>query len=85
MPLNPLGRGISETKDKRGRLLSCKQTLKIAVMNVRTIRQKDKRNELAELTIYHNTNILGIIDHKICHEEDKFKYEKFGKLTLITT
>ena len=44
MPLNPLGRGISETKDKRGRLLSCKQTLKIAVMNVQTIRQKDKRN-----------------------------------------
>ena len=54
-------------------------------MNVRTIRQKDKRNELTELTINHNINILVIIDHKICHEEEKFKYEKFGKLTLIIT
>ena len=53
-------------------------------MNVRTIRLQNKRNELAELTRKNNINILGIVDHKICHEE-KIKYEKYEKLTLITT
>ena len=53
-------------------------------MNVRTIRLQNKRNELAELTRKNNLNILGIVYHKICPEE-KIKYEKYEKLTLITT
>ena len=87
LSLNPSiieGRDNSENKNRRVRLLNCMQKLKIAVMNVRTIRLQNKRNELAELTRKNNINILGIVDHKICHEE-KIKYEKYEKLTPITT
>ena len=43
--------------------------LTIAVMNVLSIRLQYKINELAELTRKNNINFLGIVDHKICHEE----------------
>ena len=32
----------------------------------------------------NNINILGIVDHKINHE-DKTRYENIGNLTLITS
>ena len=51
---------------------------------MRIIRLQYKRNELAELTRNNNINILGIVDQKICHEE-KIRYEKHNKLTLLTT
>ena len=57
--------------------------IKIAVMDLLTIRLQYKRNELVELTRNNNINIFGIGDHKICHEE-MIRNEKHDKLTLIT-
>ena len=57
--------------------------IKIAVMDVLTIRLQYKRNELVELTRNNNINIFVIGDHNIFHEE-MIRNEKHDKLTLIT-
>ena len=51
-------------------------------MNVRTIRLKSKKEDLANNMKMNNINILGIVDHKINHT-DKIRYENSGNLTLI--
>ena len=53
-------------------------------MNVRTIRLKSKKEELANNMKMNNINILGIVDHKINHT-DTIRYENIGNLTLITS
>ena len=44
------------------------------VLNVKTIRLP-KKKELIELTRHNDINILRIVDHKICHDE-QIKYKK---------
>ena len=53
-------------------------------MNLRTIRMEDRKNELIYNASKKGINILGIVDHKICHD-DTIKYEIIDKHTLITT
>ena len=53
-------------------------------MNVRTIRMEDRKNELIYNASKKGINILGIVDHEICHD-DTIKYERIDKHTLITT
>ena len=44
--LKPKGRSALDRKVECSKLLSCKQTVKVATMNVRTIRMEDRKNEL---------------------------------------
>ena len=68
---NPKGREASENnKNKGNKLLSCKNYIHIATLNVRTVRTPDKLLELANNLNNCNLNILGIIYHKIIHEND---------------
>ena len=65
-------------------LLSCKQYTNVAMMNVRTIRLESKIQEHANNCRNQQINILGVVDHKIVHE-DPVVYEQIGGNTLITT
>ena len=90
MSLNPKARdkpdeGGSEAKQlKIKKLINCKQNTNIGTMNVRTIRLKCKREELAYNCKTQSIKILGIIDHKVVHE-DPVLYEPIGNHILITS
>ena len=45
---------------------------------------EDRKNELIYNASKKGINILGIVDHKICHD-DTIKYKRIDKHTLITT
>ena len=82
----PKVRETSEySKDKGIKLLSCKNYIQIATLNVRTIRTPDKLLELANNFNNCNLNILGIIDHKIVHEDDPVLIQQLDNCTLITS
>ena len=83
--LNPSnGRDASEGRSEKTSLLKCKKSIKIATMNVRTIRLKSNQYELVNNATKHGIEIIGIVDHKICHE-DELEYHQFEKHTLVTT
>ena len=83
---NPKGRETSEnSKNKGNKLLSCKNYIQIATLNVRTIRTPDKLLELTNNFNNCNLSILGIIDHKIVHEDDPVLTQQLDNCTLITS
>ena len=65
---NPEGRDRLDINDIPIKLLSCKQYINIATMNVRTLRKTTKRQEIAELASKFQISILGLIDHKIIEQ-----------------
>ena len=84
-PSNPTGRGLVDySAGGKGTLLRCKNTLFIATINVRTIRLKEKREEVAYNFNVHSIDILGLQEHRIVHDEP-VKYETVLGNTLITT
>ena len=85
--LNPQGREGSDSSDQRDKLLGCRHYLYVVTMNVRTIRLDNKRQELVNNCEITPISILGIVDHKIVHEDPEVpvSYQPFGKYTLITT
>ena len=83
--LNPSnGRGTPDNRSEKTSLLKCKKSIKISTMNVRTISQKSHQIELVNNATKHNIEVIGIVDHKICHE-DKIEYHQYDKYTLITS
>ena len=85
--LNPQGRERPDSSNERVKLLGCKHYLYVATMNVRTIRLDSKPQELVNNCESTSISILGIVDHKIVHEDPEVpvSYQPFGKYTLITT
>ena len=86
---NPKGRDILDIKYMRAnnKLLKCRKILNIFVMNVRTIRLKSKKEELANNMRMRMNDInihTYIVDHKI-NNADTIWYENIGNLTLITS
>ena len=69
--LNPSGRDIADRNRNKGKLklLNFKKDFTISVMNVRTIRKKSKQEELISYFNKYKIDILGIIDHKIVHDD----------------
>ena len=53
-------------------------------MNVRSIRLKNKRQELAHNCHTQFTSILGVIDHRIVHKEEVL-FEQIDQRKLVTT
>ena len=79
---NPVsGRAVSEGS---GRLMKAKRSILVSTLNCRTLRKESKRSELANLLNEFSINILGIVDHKIVHDEE-VRYEQLNKCTMITT
>ena len=77
--------GKNNRSDKNCRLLNCSQDVLISTQNVRTIRQQGKPEELAHLFNSYNQSILGIVDHKLVHTDEKIKTIDLDKCVLITT
>ena len=53
-------------------------------MNLRTIRKKSKQEELINHFNNYKIDTLGIVDHKIIHD-DLIEYHEKDNSTLITT
>ena len=56
----------------------------MATMNVRSIRLQNRREELARNFQDKGICILGIVDHKIVHE-DPVTFQQFDEATMITS
>ena len=82
---NPQGRSQPDESGTKTKLLSCKQYTNIATMNVRTLRLESKKQELANNCRSQQVKILGIVDHKIVHEEEPVVYQHIDKQVLITS
>ena len=83
--LNPKGREATDGKNKGKNLLSCKSYHQFATFNTRTLRTADKRPELANNFNKYRLSALGIVDHKIVHEDDPILVQQLDNCTLITT
>ena len=82
---NPNGRSIPDASKTKSNLISCKHAINVATMNVRTIRLESRRKELANNCKTQKVKILGIVDHKIVHEDEPIVYQHIDKQILITT
>lgn len=86
MFLNPPGRdmdGRSRTKGKF-RFLNFKENYIVSVMNLQTIRNSSKHEELSESFSRNRIDVLGIVGHKIIHE-DPDEYHEKENITFIRT
>ena len=82
---NPKGRSKSDGRNRRdNKLLHCKREIYMATMNVRSIRLHNQREELARNFQDKGICILGILDHKIVHE-DPVTSQQFDEATMITS
>ena len=74
----------SNKSGNQNNLLSCKNVIKVATQNVRSLFHQGKRDELACAFNKANLNILGIVDHKLVHEEET-KTHYLNKCALVTS
>ena len=71
---------------RKDKLLRCRKTVKISSMNVRSIKEGWKAEELAEKCLLQNIQILGIQEHRIMHEDQGIRYSKLqGGFEMITS
>ena len=77
LSLNPIGRDNLDNQGKKTKMLSIKQYINIETMNVRTLWTSSKRHELVDLSSIYGIRIIGIVYHKLVHDEE-IKLEKFG-------
>ena len=71
-------------KNYKNNLIKCKTRTLISTMNVRTLRQEYKQQELSHLAELYGISILGIVDHKMVHD-DEINFKKVKDHILITT
>ena len=71
-------------KNYKNNLIKCKTRTLISTMNVRTLRQEYKQEELSHLAGLYGISILGIVDHKMVHD-DEINVKKVKDHILITT
>eukprot|EP00106_Octopus_bimaculoides_P008133 XP_014775575.1 PREDICTED: uncharacterized protein LOC106872914 [Octopus bimaculoides] len=81
--LNPTGRQVADSKNRGIKLMNSKKYLQIGTLNVRTLKEKEKRLEMANNFNKCKLNILGVVEHKV--EEDPSLIEQLEGYTLITT
>ena len=81
----PKGRDALDGRNEKVALLKCRKNIKISTMNVRTIRTKSKQHELSTHATIQGIEVIGIVDHKICHEEEDLEYHQLDNHTLITS
>ena len=67
---NPNGRDLVDKNRRKEitKLLKCKKTYIVSVMNLTTLRNEIAQKELIANFTKKKLDILGIVDHKIVHE-----------------
>ena len=74
----------SATELKQSKLLKCKQTLQIAIFNVRTLNRIGQLPELIASAEEHKIDIICLQEHRYTHTED-IKYHETGKGWSLVT
>ena len=82
--LNQLQHEPMESNSQPRSFLRCRNSMKIATFNVNTIRNDNKKEELAYVTNKHQIEIIGIQEHRIIHN-DEIEYRNLGDHHLITS
>ena len=72
---------MAETEETRNSCIA-KREIYMATMNVQSIHPQNQREELARNFQDKGTCILGIVDHKIVHE-DPVTFQQFDEATMI--
>ena len=72
-----------EIQTKQIYLIRGQKELLVGTLNVRTLREQYKRNELATCFQNSGVGILGIQEHRIVHSSE-IEYQNLGNCTLIT-
>ena len=73
-------------KTMKDKLLKCRKAVKISTMNVRSLREGWKAEELAEKCLLQDIQILGIQEHRIVHEDQDIRYSKLhGNVEMVTS
>ena len=57
-------------KGNPNNLLSCKDEVLLGTMNVRTLKLKGRKEELFKHFLDKKINILGLVGHKLVHNDD---------------
>ena len=82
--LNQVRREPMENNSQPMSFLKCRHSMKIATFNVNTIRNDNKKEELAYVANKHQIEIIGIQEHRIIHN-DVIEYRKIGEHHVITS
>ena len=69
---------------KQQKLLKCKQTIQIAIFNVRTLNRIGQLPELTASAVEHKIDMICIQEHRYTHTED-IKYHETGKGWTLAT
>ena len=85
VPLNLPRRDTHDSTDIRAKPLNCKRYSKIATINVRSIKSNAKQEELALNCRKQSISILGIVDHKLVHDNDELLHKRIDDRYLITS
>ena len=68
----------------RSKLVSCKQTLRVATLNVRTLNGVQRQSELVTNFNKQRIDLIGIQEHRIVHDQP-IQYQSIQGRTLITS
>ncbi|XP_067045767.1 uncharacterized protein [Acropora muricata] len=83
---NPVS-GRDEADDHtngRSKLVSCKQTLRVATLNVRTLNGVQRQSELVTNFNKQRIDLIGIQEHRIVHDQP-IQYQSIQGRSLITS
>lgn len=78
-------RDVQQPKKQKMSIVSCKALSLIGTLNVRTIREQHKRQELAHTFARSGVKILGIQEHRIVHQEEDIKIHQFRRGAHLIT
>ena len=82
--LTPIVRDALDSRNEKATQLKCRKYMEILTMKVRIIRTKSKQQELPAQVTKQRIEVIGLVDHKICHEEG-LECHHLDHHTLMTT
>ena len=85
VPSNSKEKGAVDGNNGRKNLMNYKNYSLIGTYNVRTLRKDEKRSELAENFKRSKLSVLGLVDHKMVHEDEDVQIQHLDGSVLITT
>lgn len=83
-PSNPCGRGSFDLGTSSKALLHCRRPLIIVTFNASTIKADSKARELVYCASSYGISILGVQEHRICHQSST-EFCRVEDYHLITT
>ena len=83
--LNPNGRGVLDSEDKRPKqLFHCKKQTIFSTLNTRTLTPKGRLDELAHCAKLNRIDIIAIQEHRFYHPKYKLQFQFAGDYLRIS-